>query len=112
ADIIRQDPAVLYVNSTVGVGGPNSSLNNGRMLVALKPNHERGPLSEVIPRMRRAVSQVTGMNVFYQMIKNINVGGRINKSQYQYTLKSSDTEALYKVAPEMRGKISQVPGLL
>ncbi len=29
ADIIRQDPAVLYVNSTVGVGGPNSSLNNG-----------------------------------------------------------------------------------
>ncbi len=43
-----QDPAVLYVNSTVGVGGPNSSLNNGRMLVALKPKHERGPLSEVI----------------------------------------------------------------
>ena len=24
AEIIRQDPAVLYVNSTVGVGGPNS----------------------------------------------------------------------------------------
>ena len=54
AEIIRQDPAVLYVNSTVGVGGPNSSLNNGRMLVALKPKHERGPLSEVIPRLRRA----------------------------------------------------------
>ena len=33
-----------YVNSTVGVGGPNSTLNNGRMLVALKPKHERGPL--------------------------------------------------------------------
>ena len=43
AEIIRNDPAVLYVNSTVGVGGPNSSLNNGRMLVALKPKHERGP---------------------------------------------------------------------
>ena len=24
AEIIRADPAVLYVNSTVGVGGPNS----------------------------------------------------------------------------------------
>ncbi|MEA2983181.1 MAG: hypothetical protein QOF09_5004 [Alphaproteobacteria bacterium] len=112
ADIIRKDPAVLYVNSTVGVGGPNSSLNNGRMLVALKPKHERGPLSEVIPRMRRAASAVTGMNVFYQMIQNINVGGRINKSQYQYTLQSSDTETLYKIAPELRDKISQVPGLL
>ena len=112
AEIIRQDPAVLYVNSTVGVGGPNSSLNNGRMLVALKPKHERGPLSEVIPRMRRAASQVTGMNVFYQMIQNINVGGRINKSQYQYTLQSSDTETLYKLAPELRDKISKVEGLL
>ena len=112
AEIIRQDPAVLYVNSTVGVGGPNSSLNNGRMLVALKPKHERGPLSEVIPRMRRSASQVTGMNVFYQMIQNINVGGRINKSQYQYTLQSSDTETLYKLAPELRDKISKVEGLL
>jgi HAE1 family hydrophobic/amphiphilic exporter-1 len=112
AEVIRKDPAVLYVNSTVGVGGPNSSLNNGRMLVALKPKKERGPLSEVIPRMRRSASQVTGMNVFYQMIQNINVGGRINKSQYQYTLQSSDTETLYKTAPQLRDKISRVPGLL
>ncbi len=112
AEIIRKDPAVLYVNSTVGVGGPNSSLNNGRMLVALKPKTERGPLSEVIPRMRRSVSQVTGMNVFYQMIQNINVGGRINKSQYQYTLQSSDTDTLYTLAPELRDKISKVEGLL
>jgi HAE1 family hydrophobic/amphiphilic exporter-1 len=112
AEIIRKDPAVLYVNSTVGVGGPNSSLNNGRMLVALKPKAERGPLSEIIPRMRRSSGQVTGMNVFFQMIQNINVGGRINKSQYQYTLQSSDTETLYKIAPELRDKISKVNGLL
>jgi HAE1 family hydrophobic/amphiphilic exporter-1 len=112
AEIIRKDPAVLYVNSTVGVGGPNSSLNNGRMLVALKPKHERGTLSEIIPRMRRSAGQVTGMNVFFQMIQNINVGGRINKSQYQYTLQSSDTETLYKIAPELRDKISKVDGLL
>src|SRR5476651_785366 len=32
AEIIRNDSAVLYVNSTVGVGGPNSSGNQGRML--------------------------------------------------------------------------------
>jgi HAE1 family hydrophobic/amphiphilic exporter-1 len=112
ADILRNDPAVLYVNSTVGVGGPNASLNNGRILVALKPKHERGPLSEIIPRLRRSASAVTGMAVFPQMIQNINVGGRINKSQYQYTLQSSDTETLYKVAPELRDKIAKVSGLL
>src|SRR5476651_1573782 len=112
AEIMRNDPAVLYVNSTVGVGGPNSSLNQARMLLALKPKHERGPLSVIIPRMRRSASVVTGMNVFPQMIQNINIGGRINKSQYQYTLQSSDTEALYRLAPELRDKISKIPGLL
>ncbi len=112
ADIIRKDPAVDYINSTVGVGGPNSSLNNGRILVVLKPKKERGPVSEVQARLRRAASQVIGMNVYFQMIQNINLGGRIAKGQYQYTMQSSDTEALYRLASEMRDKIAKVPGLL
>ena len=41
ADIVRADPAVAYVNSTVGAGGPNTVGNSGRMLVALKPRNER-----------------------------------------------------------------------
>ena len=36
AEIMRADQAVLYVNSTVGVGGPNPTANQGRMLVALE----------------------------------------------------------------------------
>jgi hydrophobic/amphiphilic exporter-1 (mainly G- bacteria), HAE1 family len=112
AEIIRADKAVLYVNSTVGVGGPNSTANQGRMLVALKPKSERGPLNQVIQRLRRETTGVTGMAVFFQMIQNINVGGKINKSQYQYTLQSSDTDALYKLAPELRDKIAKLPGLM
>jgi HAE1 family hydrophobic/amphiphilic exporter-1 len=111
AEIIRKDPAVLYVNSTVGVGGPNSTGNQGRMLVALKPKSERGPLSQVQQRLRRDASVVTGMAVFFQMIQNINVGGKINKSQYQYTLQSSDTEKLYSLAPQLRDKIATLDGL-
>ncbi|AMN41855.1 efflux RND transporter permease subunit [Rhodoplanes sp. Z2-YC6860] len=112
AEIIRKDPAVDYINSTVGVGGPNSSLNNGRILVVLKPKKERGPASEVQARLRRSTGQVVGMAVYFQMIQNINLGGRISKSQYQYTMQSSDTEALYRMAPEMRDKIAKLPGLL
>jgi HAE1 family hydrophobic/amphiphilic exporter-1 len=111
AEIMRADEAVLYVNSTVGVGGPNVTANQGRMLVALKPKEERGPINPIIQRLRRETSSVTGMAVFFQMIQNINVGGKINKSQYQYTLQSSDTEALYRIAPELRDKIAKLPGL-
>src|SRR6185295_14329720 len=31
-------------------------------------------------------------------------------SYWQYTLQSSDTESLYRIAPEMRAKIAQLPG--
>jgi HAE1 family hydrophobic/amphiphilic exporter-1 len=111
AEIVRADPAVDYVNSTVGVGGPNPTGNQGRMLVALKPKSERGPLNSVIQRLRHNTSGVTGMAIFFQTIQNINVGGKILKSQYQYTLQSSDSEALYRIAPQMRDKIAQLNGL-
>src|SRR4029077_19927797 len=35
----------------------------------------------------------------------------ISKSEFQYTLQSSDTEALYRIAPEMRDRVSQIEGL-
>jgi HAE1 family hydrophobic/amphiphilic exporter-1 len=112
ADIVRADPAVAYVNSTVGIGGPNSLVNNGRMLVALKPKKERGELRTVIDRLRRSANVVPGIRMFFQPIQNINLGGRPSKSQYQYTMQSNDTDELYRLAPEMREKISQLPGLL
>ncbi|MPZ58764.1 MAG: acriflavine resistance protein B [Rhizobiales bacterium] len=112
AEIVRNDPAVDYVNSTVGVGGPNQTNNQGRMLVALKPKRERDAAGVVIGRLRRTASQVTGMQVFFQSIQNINIGGRLSKSEYQYTLQSSETEALYTMAPQLRDKIAGLPGLL
>ena len=62
ADIVRADPAVDYVNSTVGSGGPNSVGNSGRMLVALKPRSERDsaadhPGAAAAHRQRRSGSR-------------------------------------------------------
>ena len=112
ADIIRKDPAVEYVNSTVGNGGPNSLVNSGRLLVALKPRAERDNVQTIIGRLRRNTGSVVGMQLFLQPIQNINLGGRPAKSLYQYTMQSNDTDTLYKLAPEMRDKIAKLPGLL
>jgi hydrophobic/amphiphilic exporter-1 (mainly G- bacteria), HAE1 family len=112
ADIVRADPAVDYVNSTVGAGGPNSVGNSGRMLVALKPRKERDSLQVILARLRRTANVVPGLAIYFQPIQNINLGGKLAKSQYQYTLQSNDTSALYRVTPEMREKIAQIPGLL
>ncbi|MBI5112659.1 MAG: efflux RND transporter permease subunit [Rhodovulum sp.] len=112
AEIVRADPAVAYVNSTVGVGGPNPTPNYGRMFISLKPKKERNEnATAVIQRLRRETSTVVGMATFFQNVQNINITGRISKSEYQYTLQSSDTATLYDVAPLIREKIAALPGL-
>src|SRR5438132_5171852 len=112
AEIIRSDPAVDYVNSTVGAGGPNPTLNIGRMFIALKPRKERGENSTaVIQRLRRTANVVPGMAVYFQNVQTINITGRISKSEYQYTLQSSDTQLLYDMAPKLRDRIAEIEGL-
>jgi HAE1 family hydrophobic/amphiphilic exporter-1 len=112
AEIIRSDPAVDYVNSTVGAGGPNPTANIGRMFIALKPRKEREENSTaVIQRLRRTANVVPGMAVYFQNVQNINITGRISKSEYQYTLQSSDTQLLYDIAPKLRDKIAEIEGL-
>jgi HAE1 family hydrophobic/amphiphilic exporter-1 len=110
--IIRADKAVAYVNSTVGAGGPNPTLNIGRLFIALKPKEERGEsVIDVIQRLRRNANSVPGMAVYFQAVQNINITGRITKSEYQYTLQSSDTPLLYDVAPKIRDRIAEIEGL-
>ncbi len=112
ARLLLTDPAVEYINSTVGSGGPNPTANYGRMFIGLKPRKERDPAPVVIARLRQAAMTVPGMQAFFQSVQNLNIGGRVSKSQYQYVLQGSDTELLYRVAPDMREQIAKVPGLL
>ncbi|HTM74283.1 MAG TPA: efflux RND transporter permease subunit, partial [Pseudolabrys sp.] len=112
AELVRADKGVAYVNSTVGSGGPNTLGNSGRMLVALKPRDERDSMQQINARLRQNVNVVPGIQIFFQPIQNINLGGRLNKSQYQYTLQSNDTQDLYRITPQLRDKIAQIPGLL
>jgi hydrophobic/amphiphilic exporter-1 (mainly G- bacteria), HAE1 family len=111
-DILSQDPAVDYINSTVGAGGPNPTANFGRLFIALKPRKEREPAPIVMARLRQKATEVPGIQAFFQSIQNLNIGGRPSKSQYQYALQSGDTQSLYRLAPEMRDRIAKVPGLL
>src|SRR5438067_12675985 len=111
-DVLKSDPAIEYINSTVGSGGPNPTANYGRLFIALKPQKTRDSAAVVIGRLRQQARQIPGMQAFFQSIQNLSIGGRISKSQYQYVLQSGDTDSLYRVSPEMRDKIEKLPGLL
>jgi HAE1 family hydrophobic/amphiphilic exporter-1 len=111
AAIIQANPNVTSVNSSVGAGGSSPSLNQGRVFLSLKPRDERSDdIMAVIQQLRHAVAAVPGMKVFFQPVQNISVGGRLSKSQYQYTLQSGDLDELYHYAPLMRERIAKLPG--
>jgi HAE1 family hydrophobic/amphiphilic exporter-1 len=106
---IRKDPAVAYVVSIAGATGISPTGNTGRVFVGLKPRNERGlSANDLVQRLRGIVQSVPGVNVFFQPVQNISVGATVSKSQYQYTLLSPDTDALYSAAPEMLDKISKL----
>jgi HAE1 family hydrophobic/amphiphilic exporter-1 len=107
ADILLKDPAVDYLNITTGGG----TSNFGRALVVLKPRDQREDIGTVVQRLRVKANSLVGVAAYFQIMQNINIGGRLGKSMYQYTLQSSDTATLYKVGPEILEKIAKIPGL-
>ena len=75
-----------------GAGGGNATENTGRMFIQLKPHDERDVTSdEVIRRLRPKVAEVEGAKFFMQSGQDISVGGRLSRTQYQYTLTDTDT---------------------
>jgi HAE1 family hydrophobic/amphiphilic exporter-1 len=110
ADIMRADPAVTVVNSTVGTSGFGSGgENNGSMFLALKPLSERDSVQKVIQRLRGKLSKLRNINVYLSPIQNIQVGGRSAKSLYQYTLQAVDIATLEKFAPKMEEQMAALP---
>ncbi|WP_296579534.1 efflux RND transporter permease subunit [Xanthobacter sp.] len=116
ADVVRADPAVDYIVSTAGATGISRTTNTGRLFIALKPKgngpgERMGSANDVIQGLRKRVAQVPGVNVFFQPVQNISVGGVASKSQYQYTLQSPDTATLYAFAQQMEQRLATLPGL-
>lgn len=112
-EIALADPAVAGIGSVVGSGGPNPTLNQGRMFISLKPISERAPTttSQVIERLREPLSHVEGLQTRLMSAQDIRTGARQGKAQYQFTLWDIDVDELYLWVPKALAAIRSVPGL-
>jgi HAE1 family hydrophobic/amphiphilic exporter-1 len=111
AAIIQNDPNVENVMSFAGAGGPSASLNNGRLFVTLKSRKQRLTADEVVQELRPKLTHIPGINAYVQNVPAIRIGGRLSKSEYQYTVQAPDTRELYKWAPRIEAKLRSLPGL-
>jgi HAE1 family hydrophobic/amphiphilic exporter-1 len=133
--IMLADPNVDNVVSFAGAGGPGGGGNSGFFFVSLKPRpsgreqmlewfedrlhipYPRDPkhryidTDQVIQGLRPKLVSVPGIIAFMQNPPPIEIGGRLTKSQYQFTLQGPDTKELYHHALNLEGELRTVPGL-
>ena len=110
AKIIQADPNVARVISFIGVSGSSSTLNLGRMVIALKPANQRKSPAEVIQELRPKLNGIPGFKVYLQNIPIIRLGGHLTQTQYQYTLQDIDTHELFAFVPKLTKAIAALPG--
>jgi len=112
AAIVQEDPNVDGFMSAVGSGGQSRTTNQGRLIMHLKPPAERDMSADEVARsLTRKLAAVPGIRVFVQNPPVINIGGRASKSEYQFTLQSSDIAALYQGSGALEQRLQSVPGL-
>jgi HAE1 family hydrophobic/amphiphilic exporter-1 len=114
AEIIRGDPNVVGLVSTIGgsaantLGGPNL----GQIVVHLKPRGDRSELAnDIIAKLRPQLASVPGMAVYMQNPPTVRIGGQVSKSLYQYSMQSPDREGLYEASRRLQRRLADVPGI-
>jgi multidrug efflux pump len=109
-DAIREDPDVTEVVSIAGVTTLNATPNAGRLTIALKPRDERKPfVTEVIRRLKDLVAPIPGIQVYFQPVQDIQIGTRLSRAQYQYTLVGTDANEVLNWADRLAQQMQHSP---
>jgi hydrophobe/amphiphile efflux-1 (HAE1) family protein len=110
--VVVKDPAVASATAYIGPGGATVTENNGRMFITLKPHGQRkATADQVIARLNRALQPIQGISLYMQAAQDINVGARLSKTQYQFTLVDVDSDELNHWAPLLLEKLRGLPSL-
>jgi hydrophobe/amphiphile efflux-1 (HAE1) family protein len=109
-NIVLKDPAVASVGSNTG--GTGSTLNQGRVFIALKPRDQRNvSADQIINRLEPQLAKIQGITLYMQAAQDITIGGRIGKTQYQYTLADADSNELDQWSALFLDKFKALPQL-
>jgi len=108
--ILGEDPDIDNVVSFMGFGG--SGANTGSVFVTLKNKPPRKATSEqIIARLRPKLAKLVGINLYLQSRQDVQVGGRLARTQYQYTLQDPDLLELNTWAPRVFEALKKLPEL-
>ena len=109
AEIIAADPDIANWTGSIGASSAQT-MNNGRFFMALKPRDQRTASAEqIMARLRQKLAAVPGAVLYLQAPQDVNVGGRLSRTQYQYTLVDASLDELEEWAPKMLAQLKTLP---
>jgi HAE1 family hydrophobic/amphiphilic exporter-1 len=110
--VMSADSNVALFLGATGGGGRSTTTNQSRLIVRLTPASERRLDADGVARELQAkLSGIPGIRVFLQNPPVINIGGRLSKALYQFTLQGSDVQELYASAGALQQKLEGLPQL-
>jgi multidrug efflux pump len=109
---VLKDPAVESFSSFIGVDSTNTTLNQGRIQINLKPLSERNiSASAVIRRLQPLVSKVAGIQLYMQPVQDLTVQDIVSRTAYQYTLEDPSATELAAYTDKFVSKLKTIPAL-
>jgi multidrug efflux pump subunit AcrB len=107
AERVRQDQSVQSVYFWVE-GQP--SINIGRMLIDLKPFGARdSSVYDVMDRIKQRVKGMPDIALHLQARQDLQIGARVSKTQFQYTLRDPNLAELRQWAPVLLNTLRSIP---
>ncbi len=109
--ILSADPDVDHYVSFIGSGGFGTG-NTGNAFITLKPLPPRKlSADQVLARLRGRLAKVEGINTYLQSRQDVNVGARMSRTQYQYTVQDANLDELRTWAPRVFDALRKLPQL-
>jgi multidrug efflux pump len=106
--LVMADPDVAKVYSWTN----SSPLNQGRLVINLKPFAERrSNADQIMTRLKKKVANLPGIELHLRTRQELTVGGRSSATQFQYTLEDTQLHELYEWAPILIQHLKKLPQL-
>jgi hydrophobe/amphiphile efflux-1 (HAE1) family protein len=110
--VILRDPDVAAMGSQTGSTDSPNPPNTGSFTIVLKPRDQRTATArQIIDRLRPQLARIPGANAFLQPTQDINVGARIGRGSFQYTLQDANIDELIEWSQKMLEKMRTLPEL-
>jgi hydrophobe/amphiphile efflux-1 (HAE1) family protein len=112
AALISHDPDVVTVDSFVGAGVVNTTLNTGRIYIDIgAPDQRKASATTVMERLRAATAGVHGITLHLQPAQDLQIETRVARTQYQYVLQDLDENELRFWSTRLVEALRQQPEL-